>query len=292
MVAFVAFVIHHTALVFAHGILLGLGEMVLGLTRQPNASEAALAVAIAILALGAVVAVHVWATHASLVNPRRTQNLLQRVVDPLQRRTLQPFVSRQAYAPALITPVPRPNGRAPHDPEWQRLAEQDFGEFTFEVSGLVEKPLSLTLDELRALAPTSQVTRHVCIQGWTQVVQWGGVPLSALLERARPLPEARYLLFRTFDDKWEHEGEHEYFYGTIDLALAAHPQSILAYDMNGRSLPAAFGAPLRLRLETQLGYMMVKWVRSVELIADYRTVGEGKGGWREDVLNYSQIAPI
>jgi DMSO/TMAO reductase YedYZ molybdopterin-dependent catalytic subunit/thiosulfate reductase cytochrome b subunit len=292
MVAFVAFVIHHTALVFAHGILLGLGEMVLGLTRQPNASEAALAVAIAILALGAVVAVHVWATHASLVNPRRTQNLLQRVVDPLQRRTLQPFVSRQAYAPALITPVPRPNGRAPHDPEWQRLAEQDFGEFTFEVSGLVEKPLSLTLDELRALAPTSQVTRHVCIQGWTQVVQWGGVPLSALLERARPLPEARYLLFRTFDDKWEHEGEHEYFYGTIDLALAAHPQSILAYDMNGRSLSAAFGAPLRLRLENQLGYKMVKWVRSVELIADYRTVGEGKGGWREDVLNYSQIAPI
>jgi DMSO/TMAO reductase YedYZ molybdopterin-dependent catalytic subunit len=152
--------------------------------------------------------------------------------------------------------------------------------------------LSLTLDELRALAPTSQVTRHVCIQGWTQVVQWGGVPLSALLERARPLPEARYLLFRTFDDKWEHEGEHEYFYGTIDLELAAHPQSILAYDMNGRSLPAAFGAPLRLRLETQLGYKMVKWVRSVELIADYRTVGEGKGGWREDVLNYSQIAPI
>ncbi|HET7521663.1 MAG TPA: molybdopterin-dependent oxidoreductase, partial [Candidatus Limnocylindria bacterium] len=171
-------------------------------------------------------------------------------------------------------------------------AADEFQAFRLPVTGLVERPMELTLDQLRALAPLTQVTRHVCIQGWTQVVVWGGLPLSALLEQVRPLPEARYLLFRTFDDKWEVGGQHPYFYGTIDLGLAAHPQSILAYDMNGRSLPAAFGAPLRLRLENQLGYKMVKWVRSVELIADYRTVGEGKGGWREDVLNYSQIAPI
>ncbi len=292
MVVYVAFVIHHTALVFAHGILLGLGEMVLGLTRQPTPSEAALAVAIALLALAAVAAVHIWATHGSLTSPRRMQNLLQRIVDPLQRRLLQPLVSRQAYPPEAITPVPRPNGRAPHDPEWQRLAAKDFQEFRFEVSGLVEQPFSLTLDELRALAPTRQLTRHVCIQGWTQVVSWGGVPLEALLERAHPLPEARYLLFRTFDDKWEHEGEHPYFYGTVDLELAGRPQSILAYEMNGEPLPTAFGAPLRVRLENQLGYKMTKWVRSLELIADYRTIGEGKGGWREDELFYSQIAPI
>jgi DMSO/TMAO reductase YedYZ molybdopterin-dependent catalytic subunit/thiosulfate reductase cytochrome b subunit len=292
LVAFVVFIIHHTALVIAHGLLLGLGEMVLGLTRQPTPAEAGLAVAIAVAALALVLAVHVWATERSLAYPRRMQNLLQRIVDPLQRVTLQPLVSRQSYPPAKITAAPRPNGRAPHDPDWLRLAADDFQAFRLPVTGLVERPMELTLNQLRALAPTTQVTRHVCIQGWTQVVIWGGLPLSALLDQVRPLPEARYLLFHTFDDKWEVNGEHPYFYGTIDLGLAAQPQSILAYDMNGVRLPQAFGAPLRLRVESQLGYKMVKWIRSVELIEDYRGIGQGKGGWREDELNYSQIAPI
>ncbi len=292
MVAFVVFVVHHTALVVAHGIALGLGEMVLGLTRQPTPAESALAAAIAILGLAAVVAVHIWATHRSLADPRGMQNRLQPLTDAWQRVLLQPLRSRQAYVPEAITRSPRPNGRAPHDPEWQRLAAGGFREFRLEVSGLVEQPLNLTLDELRALAPTTQVTRHVCIQGWTQVVSWGGVPLRALLERVRPLPEAHYLLFRTFDDKWEHQGEHPYFYGTLDLGLAARAQSILAFEMNGGPLPEAFGAPLRVRAESQLGYKMTKWVRSIELIADYRTIGAGKGGWREDELYYSQIAPI
>jgi DMSO/TMAO reductase YedYZ molybdopterin-dependent catalytic subunit/thiosulfate reductase cytochrome b subunit len=292
MVAFAVFVVHHTALVVAHGVARGFGQMVLGLTREPTPAEAALAVGIAILALSLVVGVHVWATHRSLIHPRRMQNLLQPLVDGWQRVLLQPLRSRQNHPPEIITPVPRPNGRAPHDPEWQRLAAGQFEDFRLEVSGLVEQPLSLTLAELRALAPTTQITRHVCIQGWTQVVQWGGVPLTALLERVRPLPEAHYLLFRTFDDKWEHEGEHPYFYGTLDLDVARRPQAILAYDMNGEVLPAAFGAPLRVRAESQLGYKMTKWVRSIELIADYRSIGAGKGGWREDELYYSQIAPI
>jgi DMSO/TMAO reductase YedYZ molybdopterin-dependent catalytic subunit/thiosulfate reductase cytochrome b subunit len=292
LVAFVVFIIHHTALVIAHGLLLGLGEMVLGLTRQPTAAEAGLAVAIAVAALALVFAVHVWATERSLAHPRRMQNLLQRIVDPLQRVIVQPLVSRQDLPATSITATPRPNGRAPHDPDWLRLAADEFQAFRLPVTGLVERPMELTLDQLRALAPLTQVTRHVCIQGWTQVVVWGGLPLSALLEQVRPLPEARYLLFRTFDDKWEVGGQHPYFYGTIDLGLAAHPQSILAYDMNGVALPQAFGAPLRLRVESQLGYKMVKWIRSVELIEDYRVIGQGKGGWREDELNYSQIAPI
>jgi DMSO/TMAO reductase YedYZ molybdopterin-dependent catalytic subunit/thiosulfate reductase cytochrome b subunit len=292
LIAFVVFIIHHTALVIAHGLLLGLGEMVLGLDRAPSTTEAAVAVSITVVALALVVAIHVWATHRSLANPRQMQDLLQRIVDPLQRITLQPLVSHQAHPLAAVTAAPRPNGRAPHDSEWLRLAADDFRDFRLSVSGLVEEPKQFSLEQLRALAPQTQVTRHVCIQGWTQVVVWGGLPLRALLEQVRPLAGARYLLFRTFDDKWEVDGEHPYFYGTIDLALAAHPQSILAYDMNGRSLPTAFGAPLRLRVENQLGYKMVKWIRSVELIEDYRTLGQGKGGWREDELHYSQIAPI
>lgn len=292
LLAFIAFTVHHTALVVAHGLPESLSMIVLGVTRDPSAAQAAEAVGIAILALAVVIIVHVWATHGSLVDPRRMQTRLQRIVDPIQRATLQPLVSRQAYPPTAITEVPRPNGRPPHDPEWQQLAADGFRDFVFQVGGLVERPLSLTLAELRALAAPSQTTKHVCIQGWSQIVTWTGVPLAALLERAGPLPEAGYLLFHTFDDKWEHPGEHGYFYETVDLGLARHPQSILAFEMNGRPLPIPFGAPLRLRLESQLGYKMAKWVRSVELIADYRTVGAGKGGWRADVLHYSQIAPI
>jgi DMSO/TMAO reductase YedYZ molybdopterin-dependent catalytic subunit/thiosulfate reductase cytochrome b subunit len=292
LLAFVVFTVHHTALVVAHGVTRGLAEIVLGVTTDPTPTETALALAIAILGLAIVVAIHIWATHASLADPRRMQNRLQRLVDPPQRAVLQPLVSRQAYSPSAITEIPRPNGRAPHDPAWQQLAADDFRSFVFRVSGLVEQPFELSLDDLRRLGAVTQTTKHVCIQGWSQVASWTGVPLGTLLDRARPLPEARFLLFRTFDDKWEHPGDHGYFYETVDLELARHPQSILAWGMNGRPLTAPFGAPLRVRLESQLGYKMVKWVRSAELIADYRTIGGGKGGWRADVLDYSQIAPI
>lgn len=291
LAVFAVFTVHHTALVVAHGLVDGLALMTLGVVN-PDAVESATAVAVAICAIAAVLAIHVWATHSSLADPRGTQDRLQAIVDPLQRVTLQPLVARQAYSPQEITPMPRPNGRAPHDPDWLRLAENGFEGFVLEVTGLVQRPLALSLDELRGLPGTTQTTKHVCIQGWSQVVTWTGVPLATLLERAGPLPEAGYLLFRTFDDKWEHPGNADYFYETVDLNLARHPQSILAYAMNGQPLPVPFGAPLRLRLESQLGYKMVKWVRSVELIDDYRRIGAGKGGWRADVLHYSQVGPI
>jgi methionine sulfoxide reductase catalytic subunit len=115
--------------------------------------------------------------------------------------------------------------------------------------------------------------------------------LKALLDHCGPTPQARYILFRTFDDKWEEPGRGDY-YCVIDLGLARAPQTLLAYDMNGQPLPTAFGAPLRLRLENQLGYKMVKWVRSMELIAQYGDIGEGYGGWRADLLHYSRLAPI
>jgi DMSO/TMAO reductase YedYZ molybdopterin-dependent catalytic subunit len=152
-------------------------------------------------------------------------------------------------------------------------------------------PLSLTLPELRGLAPEHQITQHKCIQGWSYTAAWQGVPLRVLLDRCRPQPAARYILFRTFDEKWEEPGHGEY-YNVIDLDLARAPQTLLAYDMNGQPLPTAYGAPLRLRLESQLGYKMVKWIRSMELVSRYDDIGAGYGGWRADRLHYSRIAPI
>jgi DMSO/TMAO reductase YedYZ molybdopterin-dependent catalytic subunit len=219
------------------------------------------------------------------------QDALQRVVDPVQARLLQPLVSRQRYQRERITDDPRPNGRPPRHDRYRELIERGFNGWRFEIGGLVEQRLSLSLDEMRTVAPEHQITLHKCIQGWSYVAEWEGVPLKALLDRCRPTAQARYILFRTFDDKWEEPGHGEY-YCVIDLTLARAPQTLLAYDMNGQPLSTAFGAPLRLRLESQLGYKMVKWVRSMELIDSYDDIGAGYGGWRADVLHYSRLAPI
>jgi methionine sulfoxide reductase catalytic subunit len=290
LMAFVAFTVYHIALVIAHGFGGGLASIVLGLAT-PTAAQQAVAIAIALTFLAALVVLHVWATRQSLQRPRAVQNALQCIVDPVQGRLLQPLISRQRYSPHAITADPRPNGRPPQHEEYRDLAERGFVGWRFEVGGLVEQPLSLTIDELRAFEMGHQVTLHKCIQGWSYVAAWQGVPLSVLLDRCRPALSARYILFRTFDKKWEEPGHGDY-YGVIDLRLARAPQSLLAYEMNGQPLPVDFGAPLRLRLETQLGYKMVKWIRSMELIADDKDIGAGYGGWRADLLHYSRIAPI
>ncbi len=290
MIAFVAFTVHHVALVIAHGLLNGLAAIVLGV-ETATAAQQAVAAAISIAFLIALAALHVWATRRSLAAPRAVQDALQRFLDPVQARLLQPLSSRQRYRLQDITATPRPNGRPPHNKAYLDLVERGFEGWRFEVGGLVEQPLSLTLDELRELASERQITQHKCIQGWSYIAAWDGVPLRVLLERCRPAEPARYILFRTFDEKWEEPGHGEY-YGVIDLDLARAPQTLLACGMNGHPLPAAFGAPLRLRLEGQLGYKMVKWVRSMELIASYDDIGAGYGGWRADQLHYSRLAPI
>ncbi|HEX7049514.1 MAG TPA: molybdopterin-dependent oxidoreductase [Longimicrobiales bacterium] len=291
LLAFGAFTIHHTAIVIAHGLGDELAAIVLGVSGSATAAQRTTALAIAGAAIAGIIALHVWATRSSLRAPVPMQHRLQRIFDPLQQLLLGRLTSRQRYRAADRSPFQRPNGRPPRDPTWQALAERGFDDFVLEVGGLVERPLRLTLRELRDLARAEQTTKHVCIQGWTYTAQWAGVPLRSLLEHCRPTPEARYLCFHTFDDKWERPG-HGYYYSTLSIDDALKPQTILAYEMNGRPLPHEFGAPLRLRLETQLGYKMVKYVRAIELIRDYRQVGTGHGGWREDVLHYSQSAEI
>jgi DMSO/TMAO reductase YedYZ molybdopterin-dependent catalytic subunit len=276
--------------VVAHGLLDGLAAIALGV-EAPTAAQRAAALAMALVFLVALIALHVWATRRSLQEPRAVQYVLQRIVDPLQSRLLQPLESRQRYRPQDITVSPRPNGRPPCNQAYVDLLERDFADWRFEVGGLVTHPLSLTLPELRQLAPEHQITQHKCIQGWSYTAAWQGVPLRVLLDRGRPRPAARYILFRTFDEKWEEPGHGEY-YSVIDLDLARAPQTLLAYDMNGQPLPTAYGAPLRLRLESQRGYKMVKWIRSMELVSRYDDIGAGYGGWRADRLHYSRIAPI
>ncbi len=163
------------------------------------------------------------------------------------------------------------------------MAEQGFDTYKLVVDGLVERPLSLSLKDLRAMPSRTQITRHDCVEGWSCIGKWSGVPLAHLLDQAGVKPNARYVVFSCFDkmDADSLDGPTD-FYGSIDLQAARHPQTILAYDMNDKPLEVAYGAPLRVRVERQLGYKMTKYIKRIELRESFADLGAGKGGYWED----------
>jgi DMSO/TMAO reductase YedYZ molybdopterin-dependent catalytic subunit len=184
------------------------------------------------------------------------------------------------YAETDVSPAFRANGSTdPADSAYRALVATGFRDWRLVVDGLVERPVSLSLDELRAMPSRTQITRHDCVEGWSCIGKWTGVPLALVLARAGVRPDARYVVFHcadTLDD-----GPDRY-YESIDLVDAAHAQTILAWAMNGAPLPVAHGAPLRLRVERQLGYKMAKYVMRIELVADFAHIGGGRGGYWED----------
>jgi len=186
----------------------------------------------------------------------------------------------QEFGVADISPQFRSNGTAnPNDPEYQALAANHFADWRLAIDGLIARPLSLTLAELRAMTSRTQITRHDCVEGWSAIGQWSGVPLSAVLRLAAPQPGARYVVFHCADPMDEDGSK---YYESIDFDDALHPQTILAYELNGAPLPIANGAPLRIRIERQLGYKMAKYIMRIEVVASFANIGGGNGGYWED----------
>ena len=162
------------------------------------------------------------------------------------------------------------------------LNKNNFADWRLEVGGLVEKPMKLSLADLRALPSRSQITRHDCVEGWSCIGQWKGAQLSALLKTAGLKREARYIAFfcaDTLEQTLDNTGQ---YYETIGLIDAFHPQTILAYEMNYAPLAVPHGAPLRLRVERQLGYKMAKYIMRIEAIDDFAKISRGRGGFWED----------
>ncbi len=191
----------------------------------------------------------------------------------------------QEFAQSDVAPTFRGNGTLnPADADYQALREAGFAGYKLMVGGLVEKPLALTLDELHAMPSRTQITRHDCVEGWSCIGKWKGVPLGAVLDQARPLPGAKFVVFRCFDsmDGPTLDGHDSHYYESIDLDEAHHAQTILAYDLNDKTLPVINGAPLRCRVERQLGYKQAKYVRAIELVASFASIRGGKGGYWED----------
>jgi DMSO/TMAO reductase YedYZ molybdopterin-dependent catalytic subunit len=199
-------------------------------------------------------------------------------------RRVQHFLSpsralAREYTEADISAVFKPNGSTmPDTPAYQALLRDGFADYRLEVDGLVEQPARLSLDELKALGTRTQITRHDCVEGWSVIGKWTGTPLGALLDHVRPKAEARYVVFHCFDN---YEEDTPY-YESIDLDEARHPQTLLAYELNGASLPVPNGAPLRLRVERQLGYKHAKYISRIEVVASFADIGDGNGGYWED----------
>jgi DMSO/TMAO reductase YedYZ molybdopterin-dependent catalytic subunit len=203
--------------------------------------------------------------------------------EPVNRR-VQRLLSgerlAEEFAPSMISPVFRPNGSTdPQTPEYLALKADGFRDYRLRVRGLVERPLEFSLDALRGLRARTQITRHDCVEGWSVIGGWSGVPLSVLLDAARVRPGARYVVFHCFDDYGGNGGR---YYESVDLVDAYHPQTIAAHTMNGMPIPVSNGAPVRMRIERKLGYKQPKYVHTIEVVDSYARMAGGKGGYWED----------
>jgi len=206
------------------------------------------------------------------------------LAEPLSQRVQRLLTGDRLAAEfprSMISPVFRPNGSTnPKTPEYLAIKADGFRSYRLQVRGMVERPLEFSLDALRALPARTQVTRHDCVEGWSVIGQWTGVPLAHLLDLARPKPGARHVVFHCFDDI---SGDGSRYYESVDLLDAYHPQTIAAYSLNGAPVPIANGAPVRMRIERKLGYKQPKYVHTIEVVDGYAGFGGGKGGYWEDL---------
>jgi DMSO/TMAO reductase YedYZ molybdopterin-dependent catalytic subunit len=192
------------------------------------------------------------------------------------------------FSAADMSPVFRANGtRMPDSAAYRALLANSFADYALEVTGLVARPLRLSLAQLLALPARTQITRHDCVEGWSAIGQWSGPQLGPILKAAGLMPAAAYLVFHCADAPRGYA-----YYESVDLIDAFHPQTILALRLNGRPLPVENGAPVRLRVERQLGYKHAKYVMRIEAVSSLKPIHGGKGGFWEDRLDYAWYAGI
>ncbi len=183
------------------------------------------------------------------------------------------------FSPADISPQFPTNGvNMPEGETYQQLLASNFGDWALKIDGKVRTPVSASLAELRSMPSRTQITMHTCDEGWNAIGQWKGVPVAHLLNMAGLAPDARYVVFHCLDK----QGDGVMYYESLDLFDAFHPQTILAYEMNGEPLPVGHGAPLRLRIELQIGYKNAKYIDRIEVVDSLANIGKGRGGWWED----------
>ena len=279
---FLLFILVHVTLVFITGARVNLNMMFAGVN---DGSWRGLAIFIPAMAL---VAVTWW-----LASPFTIR--YARVVQKVGEFMMWPFNALTEWwdptsqlAEEDISPYFWPNGTMPNSAEFDAQVADGFSKFVLRVDGFVESPRTFSYAELKAMPKQEQITTHFCIQGWSGVAKWGGVPMSHILELVRPTPEARYAVFYSFADG----GEGGRYYDVHKISNMRHKLTILAYEMNGAPVSVLHGAPLRLRCENELGFKMVKWIAAIEFVHDFTDLGAGQGGYNEDHEFYGYRMPI
>lgn len=283
MCAFVVFLVAHVSMVALTGLMRNMNHIVLG---TDNIGPLGLYLGLA--AIGLVVALCALANWSAWRYPRTIQHAARTIVRPIMDLLLNRASPIAEFHRADISPFLWPNGKLPTSEEWKALAARGFRDYRLKVSGLVENPVELSLEELRAMGKKTQITLHHCIQGWSGIAEWGGLPMAELIKLVRPKPEARVAVFYSFGEGLE--GGR--YYDSHSLENLLHPHTLLAYEMNGEPLGEQHGPPLRLRVENQLGFKMVKWIRQIEFVESRRAFGEGEGGYNEDHEYFGEQANI
>jgi DMSO/TMAO reductase YedYZ molybdopterin-dependent catalytic subunit len=289
MCSFVIFLVGHVTMVAISGFVRNMNHIVVG-----TDSTSLTGVYLGLVGLGVIVAVNALANWLAWRQPRLVQHAAKLIVTPVMRFFLDHPAPVAEFRREDISPFLWANGKVPTCEEWKALAANNFKEFRLKVCGLVENPVELSLDELRALGKKTQITLHHCIQGWSGIAAWGGLPLAELMQMVRPRPNAKAVVFYSFGEGVAlHEGVVGVrYYDNLSIENALNPQTLLAYEMNYQPLSHLHGAPLRLRVENQLGFKMVKWIQAIEFVEDVRLTGRGEGGFAEDYEYFGELANI
>ena len=210
---------------------------------------------------------------------RSAENLTMRA----QRLLLGRDALAREFTEANISPTFRVNGsNSPDTEDYAKLVEGGFADWRLKIDGLVDWPQKFSLAELKKLPARTQITRHDCVEGWSAIGKWKGVPLGAVLGSVGLKPTARYAVFHCADALERTLDGSGQYYESIDLIDAFHPQTILAYAMNDADLTVGHGAPLRLRVERQLGYKQAKYLMRIEIVDSFSSLSGGNGGFWED----------
>lgn len=281
--AYVAFVIVHVTMVIVSGVARNMNHIVIGTN-----TGLWIGMYVGLTGLVILLMANVMANWSTWLFPRAVQRVGNGLVNPVIRLLLGGHATRAEYTRADISPFFWTNGKMPTSEKWKALVANGFKDYRLRVYGLVENPVELSLADIKAMGEKTQITLHHCIQGWSGIAEWGGLPMLELMKRVRPLPDARAILFYSFS---EGAGGGQY-YDSHTIENMRHPQALLAYEMNYQPLNDVHGAPLRLRAENQLGFKMVKWIEAIEFAKDVKHIYKGEGGYAEDNEFFDSMADI
>lgn len=284
MVLFSLFILVHVTMALGLHFYDSVKRITLGSTDV----DFALALTIFLMALILLVAFNIWASFFTLGDQVRLRRILTKFYTPVVRLLFGRMKSDQHYTKKDISPFFRVNGYPPKSEEYAELKANNFKNWKLKVYGLVENPLEMSLEDIKDLRKQDQITKHNCIQGWTAVAEWGGLPMRDVVEMCKPKANAKYVIFYCYDI----DDEGNAYYSGLRLSDMFDKQTILAYEMNGEPLPIQYGAPLRLRCEKKYGYKMAKYIHSIEFVESFAQIGKGRGGHREDNVFFDWEAAI